>query len=68
MPVVLHKKDEEAWIEPDFVTPERLINLLRPYPVEEMDVYSVSREVNNKKIDSKGLIKPVSFPQQRSLI
>lgn len=69
MPVILHKEDEETWLEPDFVTPEKLLALLKPFPTVEMEAYPVSREVNNTKIDDDRLIKPVEKPpEQKSLL
>jgi putative SOS response-associated peptidase YedK len=41
MPVILDKADEETWLNPDIVEPERLLALLKPYPAEEMEEWSV---------------------------
>ena len=37
MPVILHKEDEEAWLNPDTTEPEHLLPLLKPYPAEDME-------------------------------
>lgn len=69
MPVILHKEDEEVWLEQDFVTPNKLLELLKPFPADEMEVYPVSKEVNNIRIDDARLIKPVENPpEQKSLL
>lgn len=65
MPAILHKEDEETWIEPDFVTPERLLALLQPYPEELMEAYPVSRDVNKINIDNTKLIDPLEKPSEQ---
>ncbi len=56
MPVILHPADEERWLmaasEPE------LLNLLRPYPAEEMEAYAVSKLVNSPANDSKEIFIP----------
>jgi putative SOS response-associated peptidase YedK len=37
MPVILHKDDEEAWLNPDITEPEHLLPLLKPYSAEHME-------------------------------
>lgn len=32
MPVILLPEDEERWLDPGMTEPERIVNLLRPYP------------------------------------
>ena len=45
MPVILSKEDEKIWLSE---TPEqKLTQLLRPYPSEEMKLYQVSTKVNS---------------------
>jgi putative SOS response-associated peptidase YedK len=59
MPVIVHREDEETWLNPDSSEPERLQPLLRPYPDAEMEAYPVSRAVNNPRNDSSAVIQPV---------
>ncbi|MCB9679718.1 MAG: SOS response-associated peptidase [Alphaproteobacteria bacterium] len=48
MPVILEKRDWDAWLSPD--TPvERLKELIRPFPAEQMKERSVSSFVNNAR-------------------
>ena len=58
MPLILSKEDEDFWLDPDVIEPERLLPLLKPYPSSEMKVDRVSTSVNNPKFDSEELIKP----------
>jgi len=37
----------------------KLLELLKPYPAEEMDFYPVSRDVNSPGTDSPDLIAPI---------
>ncbi len=58
MPVILHKNDEETWLNPDITEPEHLLPLLVPYPAEKMTSYRVGQAVWNSRIDTPELIKP----------
>lgn len=58
MPLILKREDEDFWLDPDVIEPERLLPLLRPYPSDEMKVDRVSTAVNNPRLDSEELIKP----------
>jgi putative SOS response-associated peptidase YedK len=46
MPVILHRDDEDVWLDKD-ADPARLLSLLTAYPADEMEAYPVSRAVNN---------------------
>jgi putative SOS response-associated peptidase YedK len=59
MPVILHRQDEDVWLNAD--TPlEAVLSLLRPYPESEMQAYPVSREVNHPRNDNRTLLDQVS--------
>ncbi len=60
MPVILEKKDEEAWLNPDETEADRLLKLLHPYPANEMEAYPVSRLVNSPKNDTRDVIEPAN--------
>ena len=46
MPVILHRQDYERWLAVG--DPAQLpVDLLRPYPAEEMKAWPVSRDVGN---------------------
>lgn len=58
MPVILKNENEDMWLDPDSIEPERLLPLLQPYPSDAMIKHSVSTAVNNPRNDSEDLIKP----------
>jgi putative SOS response-associated peptidase YedK len=58
MPVIVARKDYERWMAP--ADPAQLpVDLLRPYPADEMKAWKVSRAVGNVRNNSPGLIVPV---------
>ena len=60
MPVILHKEDEETWLNPDISEPERLLPLLKPYePADEMESWRVADAARNWKNDHPDLIKSI---------
>lgn len=60
MPVILPKKDEKEWLNPDYTEPEQLTKFLLPYPDKEMEMYPVSPAVNIPKNDDATVTKPVT--------
>jgi putative SOS response-associated peptidase YedK len=64
MPVILPPEAYDRWLTPDECPPDRLADLLRPYPDSEMTAYPVSRLVNNPRADTPDCIKPVEAPQE----
>jgi putative SOS response-associated peptidase YedK len=46
----------------------RLLDLLQPYPANEMEGYAVSSLVNSVKNDSPACIEPVSAPERPLLL
>ncbi len=65
MPIILHKEDEETWLNPDITEPEQVLPLLVPYPAEAMTSYRVGQGVWNSRVDTPALIAPLE--QQLSL-
>jgi putative SOS response-associated peptidase YedK len=57
MPVILEKEDEEAWLNPDVVEPERVLPLLKPYPAGKMEEWRVSDAARNPRNDSPEIIE-----------
>jgi len=58
MPVIVLPKDYSRWMAP--ADPAHLpVDLLRPYPANEMKAWKVSRAVGNVRNNSPGLIVPV---------
>ena len=58
MPVILAPRDYERWLEPG--EPTHLpIDLLRPYPAEEMKAWKVGSAVGNVRNNAPELIAPI---------
>jgi putative SOS response-associated peptidase YedK len=56
MPVILHTQDYDRWMEPgDGSRPP--VDLLRPFPAEEMRAWTVSDRVGNVRNDDPDLLK-----------
>ncbi|MFN2169618.1 MAG: SOS response-associated peptidase [Anaerolineae bacterium] len=66
MPVILHPRDYDLWLDPQMQDAARLQPLLTAYPAAEMDAYAVSRLVNNPRTDDPSCIEPL--PEQQSLL
>jgi putative SOS response-associated peptidase YedK len=60
MPVILHERDYDAWLDPSNGNAETLKALLRPYPAEEMGAHPISTRLNNVKNEGPELIEPAS--------
>ncbi len=60
MPVILHERDYEAWLDPNNENIEALKALVKPYPAEEMHAHPISTRVNNVKNDDKSLIQELA--------
>lgn len=59
MPVILHPKDESAWLDPSITEPKILQPFLVPYPAEEMEMYRVSPIVNSWRNDSPDCLRRI---------
>lgn len=57
MPVILSKKDEDIWLDPQNKDTESLLRLLKPYPAEKMKVHMVSKKVNSPANNTPDLIE-----------
>jgi len=58
MPVILHPDDYDVWLDPEMQDTEKLQELLRAYPSEEMEMYPVRTVVNNPRNDAKDCLEP----------
>jgi putative SOS response-associated peptidase YedK len=68
MPVILPRSVEDFWLDSSIEDHRRLLDLLLPYPAEEMEAYAVSPLVNSVKNDSIACIEPAGIiPQQSRL-
>jgi putative SOS response-associated peptidase YedK len=59
MPVILQKEDEEYWLNPDTVDPEHLLPLLKSFPEDMMEEWSVGDEARNPRNDYPDLLNPI---------
>lgn len=59
MPVILHREDEETWLNPDISEAQQLLPLLRPYRGKGLRAYAVSKAVNSPSNDTPSCIVPV---------
>ncbi|MGR8979749.1 MAG: SOS response-associated peptidase [Gammaproteobacteria bacterium] len=57
MPVILVPKDWDAWLGTEAKDAETLQMLLKPYPPEDMEAWSVSTKVNSPRNDSMECIE-----------
>lgn len=62
MPAIIRKEDEKKWLE------KADVNLLKPYPAEEMMMYRVSTKVNSSRHDMKEYINPVTTRERQSTL
>jgi putative SOS response-associated peptidase YedK len=59
MPVILQPKDYDRWLTPG--DPQRPpLDLLRPFPAEQMTAWRVDRKVGNVKNDTRDCIDPMA--------
>lgn len=58
MPVILHPRDYDKWLDPSPQTPDQLMPLLKPFPADAMDAYPVTPLVNKPANDLPELVVP----------
>lgn len=61
MPVILHEKDEEEWLNTTEFHEEKLHSLLKPFAANKMEMYPVSTLVNSWKNDNPDCIQPIDW-------
>ena len=59
MPVILHRDDEEKWLDCSQNSFGKVQSVVKPFPAELMEVHEVSRRVNNPKYDLPDVSAPV---------
>ena len=59
MPLILHKSQQAAWLDPATPGIEAWLSALAPYPGDHMESYQVSRQVNSPQNNSIACIQPV---------
>lgn len=58
MPVILHRDDEDVWLNPDTEV-EHLQKTLRPYPAQEMKRWAISSLVSKSSNNFPEILKPM---------
>lgn len=58
MPVILSKEAENLWLGSRVRNTQSLTELLQPYPADQMEMFPVSKAVNNPRSDSPECIEP----------
>jgi putative SOS response-associated peptidase YedK len=61
MAVILKPDEEAVWLDLKN-KPEDVLPLLRPYDLEDLEAFPVSRAVNSPSVDHASLIEPLSEP------
>lgn len=59
MPVILHPKDFDEWLDSAPRTPDSLLHLINSYPAEAMSAHPVSTQVNTPANDRPELVIPL---------
>ena len=59
MPAILSPEDYDLWLELDFHGQGKLLEMLKPYPVEDMEAFPVSTVVNNPRNEGKECVEAV---------
>lgn len=59
MPAIISPQDEKMWLDPTVRIPADAISLLQPYPVDELEMYPISRAVNSPNTDDPSIIEPL---------
>jgi len=67
MPLIPDPLFARQWLDPTFASFSMLSVVMRPFPSELMEVYEVSRLVNDPKNDSPACIDPAAPEPSPSL-
>lgn len=65
MPVILPEGKYLDWLEVDLVGPQAAVEILRPYPADDMYAYPVDRRVGNVANDGPALLEPQAKPTEQ---
>jgi putative SOS response-associated peptidase YedK len=57
-PVILPEGEERRWLNTEAPVNE-VLDLLQPYPAEEMNAYPISKQIKNPKADGRELLEPI---------
>jgi putative SOS response-associated peptidase YedK len=65
MPVILSPDAYELGLEPDFHGQGKLLEMLKPYPAEDMEAHPISTVVNNPRNESAECIEAVRWTKRK---
>lgn len=68
MPAILDAEDAQAWLGTPPEATELLLELLRPFPSERMETWTVSRAVNDARSNGAHLAAPIAPDPQGRLL
>jgi putative SOS response-associated peptidase YedK len=60
MPAILQPADEARWLDPRLTDAQQVMDLVKPYPAEQMHAYPVSSLVNSWENEGSELIAPTT--------
>ena len=66
MPAVIPPEEFTEWLDAD-TSPQRLRQMLRPYPASRMTAHPVSRRVSDVRNDDPGCIEPLAAEEPKLL-
>lgn len=66
MPAILLPEQEELWLD-NSIPPEELLEMIVPYPQENMKAYPVSKRVGRVSENDRHLIEPIEITKQGDL-
>jgi putative SOS response-associated peptidase YedK len=67
MPAIMPRRLESLWLDESVRDKTILLNMIGPYPADEMESLTVSNLVNSVKNDSPDCIEPATIEQPRLL-
>jgi len=68
MPVIIDTANYPAWLGETPVVPEQLLALVRPFPPERMEAYTIGRETGDVRNDNAGLIERLAWPRWATVV
>ena len=58
-PLLLRPEDLDAWLDPQVNTADQLRQLVKPYPLSDLNAYEVGLEVNDPRNQGEGMLAAV---------
>ncbi len=59
MPAIIEPDKRKIWLDKTIQDPTQLLPLLKPYDVNELEVFEVTSQVNSQKFNNPDCIKPI---------